>query len=118
MELLDPAVNDELFSKEAPILTKVVDSVPTKYVKGASVKNSLLPAGCVIAGTVEGSVLFSGVKVEEGAVIKNSIIMQDCVIKSGACIENAIIDRNNVINPGCAIKGSPDAVFVEEKKFF
>ena len=114
MELLNMDVYDEVFNK-APVMTKVQDSVPTKYIKGASVKNSLIPAGCVVAGSVENSILFRGVTVGKGAVVKNSIIMQSCVLGDGACIENAIIDRSNVISAGTVIKGSAEEAFIKEK---
>ena len=117
MDLLDTAVGDELFFKERPIMTKIQDTVPTEYVRGAQVRNALIPAGCVIAGTVEGSLLFQKVRVEEGAVVRNSIIMQSCVIGRGAWVENAIIDRGNVISPGTVLKGSPESVFIKEKNF-
>ena len=42
--------------------------------------------------------------------------MQHCTIEPGACVENAILDRNNVIKAGTVIKGSPDHVFVMDKK--
>ena len=44
--------------------------------------------------------LFNGVKVEEGAVIKDSVIMNNVVIKSGAVIEYSIIDHDAVIGNG------------------
>ncbi len=115
MDLLNMNVYDEIFSKDATIMTKVQDSVPTKYVKSAVVKNSLIPAGCVIAGSVENSILFRGVTVGKGAIVKNSIIMQSCVLGDGACIENAIIDRSNVIRAGTVIKGSAEEAFIKEK---
>lgn len=116
MDLLQDEVRRELFSHTNPIKTKVQDSVPTKYLEGCSVKNSLIPAGCLIKGTVENSILFRDVTVGEGAVVRNSIVMQHCTIEPGACVENAILDRNNVIKAGTVIKGSPDHVFVMDKK--
>ena len=115
MELLNMEVSDELFPEDRPIRTKVEDSVPTKYIKGASVRNSLIPSGCTIAGTVENSILFRGVTVAPGAVVRNSIIMQSCVLGEGACVENAIIDKSNVIGAGTVIKGTADAMFIKEK---
>ena len=44
----------------------------------------------LLHGDVEGSVLFRGVTVEEGATIKNSIIMQRCKIEAGVHLENVI----------------------------
>ena len=106
MDLLKPEVRTELFNYDSMIMTKVQDSVPTKYLGEAKVKNSFIPAGCVIEGEVEGSILFRGVNVQKGAVVKNSIIMQSCTIEAGVCVENAIIDRNNQISAGTVIKGT------------
>ena len=117
MDLLNRQISNELFFRERPIMTKIQDAVPTKYMKDAVVRNSLVPAGCIIGGTVEGSVLFRGVQVEKGAVVKNSIIMQSCVIGCGARVENAIIDRSNIICAGNVIKGSADSTFIKEKSF-
>ena len=67
-------------------------------------------------GRSEAGILFRDVTVGEGAVVRNSIVMQHCTIEPGACVENAILDRNNVIKAGTVIKGSPDHVFVMDKK--
>ena len=116
MELLEGEVRNMLFSRDMPIMTKVQDSVPTKYLNGSRVQNSLIPAGCVIRGTVENSILFRGVTVGEGAVVRNSILMQSCTLEDGAVVENAIIDRGNVISAGTVLKGPADSVFVMSKK--
>ena len=54
------------------MFTKVRDSAPTKYGAGAIVKNSLIADGCMIEGEVENSVLFRGVKIARGTVVKRS----------------------------------------------
>ena len=115
MELLQTEVREELFSRESPIMTKVQDSVPTKYLAGSVVKNALIPAGCVIRGTVENSILFRGVQIGEGAVVRNSILMQSCVVEPGAVVENAILDRGNTVASGTVLKGSPENVFILQK---
>lgn len=115
MDLLRPEVSQSLFPKSAPIVTKVADAPPTKYTARAQVKNAIIPAGCIIDGTVEQSVLFRGVRVGRGAVIRNSVIMQSCVIGDGACVENAIIDRNNFISAGSVLKGTPERRMVMGK---
>lgn len=96
MELLNVNVRNELFGQRN-IYTKVRDSAPSKYINGAIVKNSLISDGCTIEGTVENSILFRGVKVAKGAVVKNCILMQDTVIQAGAQIDCVITDKNVVI---------------------
>ncbi len=96
MALLKKDVRDELFGAR-DIYTKVRDSAPSKYNDDATVKNSLISDGCVIDGTVENCILFRGVKVGKGSVVKNSIIMQDTVIGDGAHLDCVITDKNVVI---------------------
>ena len=106
MELLDKNVRDELFGAR-DIYTKVRDSAPSKYSETAVVKNSLISDGCVIEGTVENCILFRGVKIGKGSVVKNSIIMQDSVVGSNVQLDCVIADKNVVIRDrrhlaGCA----------------
>ena len=56
------------------------------------VNNSVIAEGCEIDGTVINSVLFSGVTVEKGAVIKDSVVMSNTVIKKDAEVRYSIID--------------------------
>ena len=78
MKLLTSEAREGLFGvKNHPILTKVRNSAPTRYCEGAKVVNSVVADGCVIEGTVENSIIFRGVKVSAGAVVKNSILFQD-----------------------------------------
>ena len=96
MELLQKGVREELFGAR-DIYTKVRDSAPSKYIDGAVVKNSLISDGCLIEGTVENCILFRGVKVGKGSVLKNCIIMQDTVIETGVQLDCVITDKNVVI---------------------
>ncbi len=67
---------------------------PPHYVsKDASVKNSIVSEGAVIFGTVENSIIFSGVKVGENAVVKDSIIMADVEISKNCIVNYSIIDE-------------------------
>lgn len=95
MDLLDSAVRDELFNKPGhAIYTKVRDSAPTKYTKGSAVHNSLIADNCTIKGTVINSILFRGVVVEEGAVVKNCILMQGTNVSKDTSLEYVITDKN------------------------
>ncbi|MBW9211993.1 MULTISPECIES: glucose-1-phosphate adenylyltransferase subunit GlgD [Terrabacteria group] len=116
MDLLKNDIRHELFSKENPIMTKDRDRASTRYSEDAEVSNSLIPAGCVIEGTVENSVLFRNVRVGKGAVIRNSIILQSCVIEEGASIEYAILDRRNVVTKDSVLKGTAKNLLVLAKK--
>ncbi len=115
LEMLKPETNDQLFCPERPIMTKAHDVPPAKYGAGSNVCNSLVSAGCLIRGTVRGSILARDVVVEQGASITNAIVMQGCVIKSGARVENAIIDKNNVVPAQTELRGTPDVPLIIAK---
>lgn len=106
MELLDVANSDDLFNKDRPIYTKVRDDMPAIYGINSNVKNSLIADGCIIDGTVENSILFRGVKVEKGAVVKNSIVMQDGMIAQNSSINYVITDKSVVITSNKALSGA------------
>ena len=106
MEILDPAVWEELFMGERPIYTKIKDGVPVQYKETAKVTNALIANGCIVRGEVENSILFRGVTVGKGVKIRNSIIMQKCDIQDGALIENVICDKNVVITAEKWLKGA------------
>ena len=78
-DCLKPDIWAELFMNNVrPIFTKVKDEVPVQYKDSSIVKNSLIANGCEIRGSVENSILFRGVTVGKGAVVKDSILMQRC----------------------------------------
>ncbi|WP_081707578.1 glucose-1-phosphate adenylyltransferase [Bacillus massiliigorillae] len=60
--------------------------------KNGSVTNSVIAEGCEIEGQVINSVLFSGVTVGKGAVIKDSVVMRNTHINDGATINYSIVD--------------------------
>lgn len=97
MNILDPGVCAELFNPETPIYTKVKDQVPTIYGEKARVSNAIIADGCKIYGTVENSILFRGVTVEENARVSNSIVMQKSQIQKNVSLDYAVLDKNVII---------------------
>ncbi|MCX7922706.1 MAG: glucose-1-phosphate adenylyltransferase subunit GlgD [Clostridia bacterium] len=108
MEFLNPAIREELFINNGKIYTKVKDETPAKYNEEAEVKNSIVADGCIIEGYVENSVLFRGVTVKKGAVIKDSIIMQGSVIEQDSTLQYAVLDKDVMITNGKYLKGEPN----------
>ena len=106
MDMLTQEAREGLFAiKNRPILTKVRNSAPTKYKEGADVKNSFIADGCVIEGTVENSILFRGVKVGRGTVVKNSILMQDTFTGADVTLNCVITDKDVTIRDGRHLSG-------------
>jgi len=115
MELLKPQVWKALFFQPGLIYTKVKDEPPVEYTEGATVTNSLIANGCIIEGTVENSILFRGVLVGRGAVIKNSIVMQKCVIESDSVLNHVILDKDVHVTSGQQLEGKLSAPTVFTK---
>lgn len=115
MELLNPEVRKELFIENGPIFTKVKDETPAKFNEEAEVSNSIVADGCIVEGTVINSVLFRGVKVGNGAVIKDCIIMQDSVIEDNVNLSNVILDKEVTVSQGKTLKGEESYPFVVGK---
>lgn len=115
LRLLKRDISDELFFQGGTIYTKTKDEPSTLYKDSSNVQNSLVANGCIIEGNVEGSIIFRGVKVGKGAIVKNSIIMQKSVIEDGAIIVNSILDKYTVVEEGANIAGSSLLPYVVEK---
>ncbi len=106
MRLLNSSVREELFEiAERPVFTKVRNSAPTSYAEGANVKNSIVADGCVIEGEVENCVVFRGVKVGKGTVVRNSILLQDTYIGENVKLNCVVTDKNAVIRDGRNLSG-------------
>lgn len=106
MNLLNTENRNKLFIANKPIYTKVRDNPPAKFAIGAKVKNSLIGDGCIIEGTVENSILFRGVKIGKGAVVKNCILMQDTNIGAKCEVNCVISDKNVVVGDMRMLTGS------------
>jgi glucose-1-phosphate adenylyltransferase len=116
--LNDGSIRDALFGvKERPIFTKVRNSAPTKYVGNSSVSDSLIADGCIIEGEVDNCILFRGVKIGHGAVVKNSILFQDTVVSDNVYLNCVVTDKNAVIRDGRVLSGHESMpIYVEKGK--
>ena len=116
MAMLDEKIRKAIFGAEQLIYTKVKDQVPTKYGSEASVSDSLIADGCVINGTVENSIIFRGVHIGKGTVIKNSIVMQNSVVEENCDIENVVIDKECTLRPSKRLVGQPSYPVILQKR--
>ena len=81
MDLLNPNVPLELYDPNWKIYSRN-PVMPPHYISNvANVQNSMVTEGCNVYGTVDFSILFAGVTVEEGAIVRDSIVMPGAVIK-------------------------------------
>ncbi len=110
MDLLDPKVPLSLYDPDWKIYARNPALPPHYIAPEAHVQNAMITEGCMIAGTVDFSVVFAGVTIEEGAVVRDSIIMPGSVIKKGAVIDYAIVAENAVIGENTKIGARPEGM--------
>ena len=85
------------------IHTQSADRPPVRLETGARVTRSLVANGSRIAGTVERSILFPGVTVEHGAVVRDSIVMHDTIVRREASLDRAIVDKEVLVGARAVI---------------
>ncbi|MHA6483758.1 glucose-1-phosphate adenylyltransferase subunit GlgD [Paenibacillus sp. strain BS8-2] len=116
MNLLNHDVWRELFFMPGPIYTKVKDEPPARYASGSKVTGSIVANGCRIEGHVENSIIFRGVHVEKGAVVKDSIIMQNGYIGQDSFVRYSIMDKDVRVEAGRDIRGAGASPFMAAKR--
>ncbi len=102
----DPALN--LYDPNWIVHTKSEERAPVKIGPNAGVDGNLISNGCRVDGTVVRSVLSPGVRVAEGAVVRDSVILNDVEIGAGAIIDRCIIDNGVIIGAGAKIGHGDD----------
>jgi glucose-1-phosphate adenylyltransferase len=103
MDLLDGDFANDM--PEWKIYSRTAGKPPHYIGSTGSMKNSIISEGCEIYGAVEHSVIFPGVKIYEGAYVKDSIIMANSVIHSNTSVDYSIIDENTEIGSNSKIGG-------------
>ena len=110
MDLLSPSVPLDLYDRKWKIYARH-NNMPPQYIgDSAKIENSMITEGSNINGEVDFSIIFSGVTIEEGAVVNYSILMPGTVVKSGAVVEYAIVGENCVVESGARIGTSPESI--------
>jgi glucose-1-phosphate adenylyltransferase len=104
MDLARVTPDLNLYDRDWPVWTYQEQLPPAKFVfdadgrRGLAV-DSMVSGGCVVSGaTVRRSVLFSNVRVEDGALLEDCVVLPDVVIGPGVRLCRAIVDRHCVID--------------------
>ena len=118
MEMLDISKRNALFNHgEGRIYTSRRDSLPTKYGKRAEVSNSIIAEGCQIDGAVSNCVICRGVRVREGAIVKNCILQEGTEVDRDANLDYIITDREVKISENRKMTGySTYPVYIENSR--
>ena len=95
-----------LYDRDWPVWTYQEQLPPAKFVfdgdgrRGMAV-DSMVSGGCVVSGaTVRRSVLFSNVRVEDGALLEDCVVLPDVEIGPGVQLRRAIVDRHCRLDAG------------------
>lgn len=110
MDVLDPNVPLDLLDDSWKIYSRNPVMPPHYAGARSKIQNSMVAEGCEINGMVDFSVLFAGVTIEEGAIVRDSIVMPNSVIRKGAVIEYSIVGENCVIGEGAHIGERPELI--------
>ena len=103
MDLLDPVPQIDLHDKQFRVYGRNL-RLPAQYIaESAKIDNCLITDGCEVSGSVTHSILSSGVRVDEGAVVIDSVIMPGAHIHSGAVVRRAIVAENAEICGGTVV---------------
>jgi glucose-1-phosphate adenylyltransferase len=99
LELAKVTPELNLYDRDWPVWTYQEQLPPAKFVfdsdgrRGMAV-DSMVSGGCIVSGgTVRRSVLFSNVRVHDGALLEDCVVLPDVVIGPGVELRRAIVDR-------------------------
>ena len=93
-----------LYNTEWPIFTSHPQLPGSKFVSGASVRDSIVCAGSIVSGaSVDSSVIGTHTSVADGAAIQRSVLLDNVRIGRGAIVRNAILDKNITVPDGAVI---------------
>lgn len=103
-----------LYNREWPIFSQVLNSPPAKIVRdgrgalGTTI-DSIVSLGSVISGAhLERSVLGPWATVDSGAKVVDSVVFERAVIEPNAFVGRAILDKDVVVAEGARIGVDPD----------
>lgn len=89
-----------------PMLTRFPELPPAAVSAGAVVEDSMLSAGCSVAGTVRRTVLGPGCRIEPGAVVEDCVLMEGVHVTAGARVTATVLDDRCVVGRDARV-GSP-----------
>lgn len=115
MDLLNPNVPLDLSQENWKIYSRNPVMPPHYVAKGAKVQNSLVAEGCNVYGEIDFAVLFSGVYIAPGAVVRDSIIMPNSRVEENAIVQYAIVSENTVIGKGAVVGARPEETEKKEE---
>jgi glucose-1-phosphate adenylyltransferase len=93
----DPEIFDLLFNEKI-IKSQIVSEGIAHIDRSAKVSRSFISDSCKINGTVENSIIYPGVTIGAGSIVRDSIILPFARIGSGSKILRAIVDERTILD--------------------
>ena len=115
MDMLKPELRRQLFPADRPVRTKTHEEVSTYYGENAVSRNSLVADNCMIEGSIENCIVFSGARIERGASLRNCIIMRGGIVGEGAALDCVIADKYCSFSAGTVLTGNAKLPMVVPK---
>lgn len=110
MDLLNPNSTLDLSDETWKIYSRNPIMPPHYISNTANVQNSLISDGCNVCGEVDSSVVFPGVYIAPGAVVRDSIVMPYTRVGKDVEIQYSIICENVLIHDGAKIGSRPELI--------
>ena len=114
MELAKVTPDLNLYDRDWPVWTYQEQLPPAKFVfdsdrrRGMAV-DSIVSGGCIVSGaSVRRSVLFSNVRVLDGALVEDCVVLPDVVVGPRVRVRRAIVDRHCRLEAGMDAGAEPE----------
>ena len=115
MDMLDRNTRHALFPASRPVYTKVREEVSTYYGENAYARNCLVADNCIIEGSIENCIVFSGARIARGAHLKDCIVMRGCTVEKGSDLRYVIADKVTSFSEGTVLAGNEKLPLVVPK---
>lgn len=112
MDLLTKNSELDLNDPTWKIYTEDATTLPQYIGPDAEINQAFINQGCIIEGTVQNSVLFTGAKVGAGAKVIDTVLMPGVEVAEGAVVQRALVADNVKIGKD-AVVGSADSEHIE-----
>ena len=116
MDLLSENNELDLFDPEWKIYTQDMSAIPQCIGPKSKIENAFITQGSIINGQVNHSVIFTGVKIEENAVVNDSVVMNNVTVGNGAKLYRCLVADDVKIPDGVTLgkKNSKEILLVSK----
>ncbi|MDQ0255937.1 glucose-1-phosphate adenylyltransferase [Evansella vedderi] len=108
MDLLDEDSSFSLNNKNWRTYTYDSNNPPQFIDRTATLKSSLINSGCWVKGTIDHSILFENVIVNEGSTVYQSILHPGVEVGENSVLERVIVTKNTIIPPNTYLRSNQD----------